>query len=58
MADNVVVLSNAIGQMMPARKKSKNKIDGIVAAVMALNAATTSEGPVENYYDTHEAEFV
>ena len=29
----------------------------VVAAVMALNAATTSEGPQESYYDTHGVEF-
>ena len=57
MADNAVVISNAATQTMLSRKKSKNKIDGIVAAVMALNAATTSEGPQESYYDTHGVEF-
>lgn len=57
MADNAVVISNAATQTMLSRKKSKNKIDGIVAAVQALNAATTSEGPQESWYDTHEAEF-
>jgi phage terminase large subunit-like protein len=58
MADNVVIIQNGIGQSMPARKKSKNKIDGVVAGVMALNGATSSEGPQSSYYDTHELEFV
>jgi phage terminase large subunit-like protein len=58
MADNAVVLTNGIGQMMVSRKKSKNKVDGIVAAIMALNATTTSEGPMHSYYDTNSVEFV
>lgn len=57
MANNTVAITNGIGQTMLSRKKSKNKIDGIVAALMALSAATTSDGPQASYYDTHEAEF-
>lgn len=38
MANNVIVVQNGAGHMMPSRKKSRNKIDGIVAAVMAKGA--------------------
>jgi phage terminase large subunit-like protein len=38
MANNVVLVTNGAGHMMPSRKKSRNKIDGIVAGVMSLGA--------------------
>lgn len=40
MADNVVVTSDSSGNIRPDRKKSTEKIDGIVALVDALAAAT------------------
>lgn len=40
MADNVVTTSDSNGNIKPDRKKSSEKIDGIVAAVMAVAAAT------------------
>ena len=52
MADNVVLVKNAAGHQMPSRKKSKNKIDGIVAAVMALAACMTAPPPEEAYSPT------
>jgi phage terminase large subunit-like protein len=47
MADNVIVVRNGADQIMPSRKKSNNKIDGIVAGVMALGAATCEEANAE-----------
>jgi phage terminase large subunit-like protein len=58
MADNAVLVTNGAGQSMVHRKKSKNKVDGIVAAVMGTNAVISSDGPTVSYYDTHGAEFV
>ena len=57
MADNVVTVQNGAEQMMPHRKKSKNKIDGIVASVMALDAALQAEPNPGKYYETNEVEF-
>ncbi|MGH9818329.1 MAG: terminase TerL endonuclease subunit, partial [Candidatus Acidiferrales bacterium] len=39
MASNVSVELDAAGNLKPSRKKSVEKIDGIVAAVMALGRA-------------------
>lgn len=41
MANNVIVAQNGAGHMMPSRKKSRHKIDGIVAGVMAKGAVMT-----------------
>jgi phage terminase large subunit-like protein len=41
MADNCLVVNNGT-HAMPSRRKSKNKIDGIVAAVMALGGAVSA----------------
>jgi phage terminase large subunit-like protein len=40
MADNVVVRSDPAGNIKPDKEKSHEKIDGIVAACMALDRAT------------------
>jgi len=37
MVGNTTVIINGANQMMPSRKKSKNKIDGVTASVMALD---------------------
>lgn len=50
MCDNCVLLSNAAGHRMPSRKRSKNKIDGIMAGVMALGRALAAEGG-GSFYD-------
>jgi phage terminase large subunit-like protein len=39
MVGNVVAIRNGLGQTMPSRKKSKDKIDGVAALLMALSAA-------------------
>ena len=57
MADNVVLVTNAASHRMPSRKKSRQKIDGIVAAIMARGrAALTEAGGDGSYYDTHKVE--
>jgi len=44
MADNVVVETDAAGNFKPSKKKSGEKIDGIVALIMGLDIALISEG--------------
>ncbi len=39
MADNVVVSQDAAGNLKPNKKKSREKIDGIVATIMAIDRA-------------------
>ncbi len=58
MVDNCVVVENGAGHKMPSRKKSKNKIDGVAAALMALAGALRVTGRPRSYYDEHDAEFV
>ena len=47
MAANLVVTESPMGDIKPAKNKSKEKIDGIVALVMALDRITRhdSGGP-------------
>lgn len=57
MADNIVLVTNAAGHRMPSRRKSRQKIDGIVAAVMARGRAAVGEtGGDGSYYETHGVE--
>lgn len=44
MADNLVVVTDAANNVKPDKKKSREKIDGIVAAIMALSRAIVSRG--------------
>jgi phage terminase large subunit-like protein len=39
MADNVTVEQDAAGNVKPSKGKSREKIDGIVAGIMALDRA-------------------
>lgn len=57
MANNVVLVTNAANHRMPGRKKSRWKIDAIVAAVMARGRAAAGEqGGTGSYYETHGVE--
>jgi phage terminase large subunit-like protein len=58
MANNCVLVQNAAGHRMPSRKKSRNKIDGIVAAVMARGRAMLPAAPKLAYYETNPVEVV
>lgn len=44
-ADNVVVTTDPAENLKPDKSKSSEKIDGIVALIMALDAATRQKGP-------------
>jgi len=48
---HVIVTSDSSGNLKPDKMKSKKKIDSIVATVMALGVAMTSE-PLESVYET------
>lgn len=51
MADNVTVEQDAAGNIKPSKAKSREKIDGIVAAIMALDRATRHD-PEESVYES------
>lgn len=52
MGSNVVVIQDANGNSRPAKDKSQDKIDGIVAAIMAIREAIAPEpeGPMPVIY--------
>ncbi|HFD40868.1 MAG TPA: terminase large subunit [Anaerolineae bacterium] len=49
MADNLVVSQDAAGNLKPNKAKSREKIDGIVAGLMALDRAIRHEQPGSVY---------
>lgn len=51
MAANVSVEMDAAGNLKPSKRKSSDKIDGIVAAIMALGRATAADDPVISIYE-------
>jgi phage terminase large subunit-like protein len=44
-ASNVMVETDAAGNIKPSKRKSTDRIDGIVALVMAIGVAATAEAP-------------
>jgi len=52
MADNMVVRKDPAGNLKPDKEKSTEKIDGIVALIMALDRAIRHEGDGESVYET------
>jgi phage terminase large subunit-like protein len=58
MAGNVSIETDAADNWKPSKKKSRERIDGIVALIMGLERATTHDtftGPYL-FYETHEVE--
>lgn len=51
MASNVAVKQDEAGNLKPDRKRSSEKIDGIVALIMALGRAMVQAGPVGSVYE-------
>ena len=51
MASNVAIESDAAGNIKPSKKKSTEKIDGIVALVMGLARATASNDDGDSIYE-------
>jgi len=59
MAGNVVVRQDPAGNLKPDKSKSKNKIDGIVAMIMALDRATRKDDQGKrSAYDAEEKELL
>lgn len=52
MADNVVALQDPAGNIKPDKAKSREKIDGIVALIMALDRAMRTRGSGISVYET------
>lgn len=53
MANNVIVQTDPAGNIKPDKGKSTEKIDGIVALIMALDLAIRNP-EIGSFYDTHE----
>ena len=54
MAGNVVVDTDPAGNIKPTKAKSSEKIDGIVASIMALDRCIRNEGQQGSIYDDPE----
>lgn len=52
MADNVTVRTDPAGNVKPDKERSTEKIDGIVALIMALDRALKNGGGDESPYET------
>lgn len=55
-ADNLAVKIDAAENVKPEKDKSNERIDGIVALIMALGRAIVSLGPKTSIYETEERE--
>lgn len=55
MGNNVVVQQDPAGNLKPAKNKSVERIDGIVALIMALGRATVSTEPERSIWETEGA---
>ena len=51
MADNMVVSTDAAGNVKPNKAKSREKIDGIVAGIMALDRAVRHRAAGDSVYE-------
>lgn len=58
MADNLVAREDPAGNIKPDKEKSTEKIDGMVALIMALDRATRHEGPKRSVYEERGLETV
>jgi len=52
MADNMVVTTDAAGNVKPNKAKSREKIDGMVAGIMALDRAMRHGDAARSVYET------
>ena len=53
MADNLVVTQDPAGNIKPNKAKSREKIDGMVAGIMALDRAIRHGEAAVSGYETH-----
>ena len=51
MASNLVLQTDPAGNVKPHKGKAKDKIDGIVATIMALGRAMVSPKPKRSVYE-------
>jgi phage terminase large subunit-like protein len=51
MVSNVVIDRDPAGNIKPTKGKSNGKIDGVVAAIMAIGAAIRPTDEVRSVYD-------
>lgn len=51
MMDNIFVRTDPAGNIQPDKEKSTEKIDGAVAAIMALDQAIRHGGSTGSVYD-------
>ena len=58
MAGHVVVEQDAAGNLKLSKRKSQEKIDGLVALVMALGRANVRTEPVRSVYSSGGLSFV
>ncbi|HEY1190439.1 MAG TPA: terminase large subunit [Gemmata sp.] len=58
MAHNCALVENGAGHRMPSRKRSRQKIDGVVAAVMARGTAAVLGVSGGRFYETNGVEVV
>lgn len=58
MADNLVVREDPAGNIKPDRERSTEKIDGMVALIMALDRCTRHEEPPQSVYESRGLETV
>lgn len=58
MASNVSIETDAADNWKPSKKKSVERIDGIVALIMAIGRATTQPPPFRSIYETRVVEIV
>jgi phage terminase large subunit-like protein len=51
MMDNVFIKTDPAGNQKPDKEKSTERIDGVVATIMALDRATRHQGGGASVYD-------
>lgn len=52
LAANVTVEIDAASNIKPSKKKSTERIDGIVASILAIGRAMLQTGPYQSVYST------
>ena len=58
MASNVSVKEDVAGNIRPVKETEANKIDGIVALVMAIGRAIVQQGEAGSVYDDESYEML
>jgi phage terminase large subunit-like protein len=57
MISNVIIDRDPAGNIKPTKGKSSGKIDGVVAAIMAIGASIKTEKKVSSIYNNWQDEF-